>query len=68
MTKSDQNGKHPEDKNPEEHAETAREKVLREIRDAKPRDAQSPEESGHRGEAGDAITPNTEAQEQSQGD
>ncbi|MBX9392195.1 hypothetical protein K4749_00930 [Streptomyces sp. TRM72054] len=63
MSKSDQNGKHPE-----EHAETAREKVLREIRDAKPRAAQSPEESGHGGEAGDAITPNTEAQEQSQGD
>ncbi|MBV7694619.1 hypothetical protein [Streptomyces sp. TRM70350] len=63
MTKRDENGEHPE-----ERAETAHEKVLREIRDAKPRDAQSPEESPRWGEAGDAITPNTEAQERTQED
>ncbi|MBG0850687.1 hypothetical protein I2W78_02155 [Streptomyces spinoverrucosus] len=63
MTKHSENGKHPE-----EHAETAREQVLREIRDAEPRKAESPDDRRHQGEAGDAITPDTDAQEESSGD
>ncbi|GGT22733.1 hypothetical protein [Streptomyces chromofuscus] len=63
MTRHSQDGKHPE-----EHAEMAGEEVLREIRDAERRTEESPEERRHRGEAGEAITPNTGAQEQSQGD
>ncbi|MEU3888865.1 hypothetical protein [Streptomyces sp. NPDC029041] len=49
-------------------AETALEEVLREVEDAETRTADSAEERRHRGEAGEAITPNTRAQEQSEGD
>ncbi|MEU9356402.1 hypothetical protein AB0D65_36790 [Streptomyces griseoloalbus] len=46
---------------------TAVEEVLREVEEAERR-AQDSAERRRRGEAGDAITPNTEAQEQSHGD
>ncbi len=48
--------------------ETAREEVLREIEDAENRTQDSTEQRRHRGEAGEAITPNTGAQEESHGD
>lgn len=47
--------------------ETAVEEVLREVEEAERRTEDSAERR-HRGEAGDAITPNTEAQEESRGD
>ncbi|GAA2260981.1 MULTISPECIES: hypothetical protein [Streptomyces] len=49
-------------------AETALEEVLREVEDAEKRARDSAEERRHRGEAGDATTPNTRAQEESEGD
>ncbi|MFJ7338173.1 hypothetical protein ACIQU3_35470 [Streptomyces sp. NPDC101110] len=49
-------------------AETALEEVLREVEDAENRTRDSAEERRHRGEAGEAITPNTRAQEESEGD
>ncbi|MDQ1021867.1 hypothetical protein [Streptomyces afghaniensis] len=48
--------------------ETALEEVLREIEEAEDRTEDSPEQRRHRGEAGEAITPNTRAQEESRGD
>jgi hypothetical protein len=48
----------------EERPETAVEEVLREVEEAEKRD----EQGRGGGEAGDAITPNTGAQEQSQGE
>ncbi|GGX20109.1 hypothetical protein [Streptomyces lomondensis] len=48
--------------------ETALEEVLREIEDAEKRTEGSPEQRRHLGEAGEAITPNTRAQEKSEGD
>ncbi|MEV7796021.1 hypothetical protein [Streptomyces sp. NPDC087512] len=45
--------------------ETAIEEVLREIEDAATRDPGSAGERRHRGEAGDATSPNVEAQEES---
>ena len=57
-----------DDIRPEERPETAREEVLREIRDAERRTREDEEERRDRGEAGDAITPNTQAQEESQGE
>ncbi|CAL9664336.1 hypothetical protein [Streptomyces sp. enrichment culture] len=47
--------------------ETAVEEVLREIEEARPRDAES-DEGEHRGEAGDATSPNTGAQEDAEGE
>ncbi|MER5428187.1 hypothetical protein [Streptomyces sp. NPDC002588] len=49
--------------------ETALEEVLREIEDAESR-ADDPADGrrGHRGEAAEAITPNTRAEEESQDD
>ncbi|MFE9175926.1 hypothetical protein ACFYN5_06695 [Streptomyces sp. NPDC007126] len=47
--------------------ETAVEEVLREIEEARPRDAES-DEGEHRGEAGDATSPNTGAQEDVEGE
>ncbi|MER6711120.1 MULTISPECIES: hypothetical protein [unclassified Streptomyces] len=55
----DSSGKQPE---------TALEEVLREIEDAEKRTEDSAEQRRHRGEAGEAITPNTRAQEESEGD
>ncbi|GGS42912.1 hypothetical protein AB0E75_05490 [Streptomyces griseoviridis] len=45
--------------------ETALEEVMREIEEAETRDPESDRERRHRGEAGDATSPNTGAQEQS---
>ncbi|GAA2543591.1 MULTISPECIES: hypothetical protein [Streptomyces] len=48
---------------------TAVEEVLREVEEAEHRTREeSAERRRHRGAAGDAITPNTEAQEESRGD
>ncbi|MGW3725680.1 hypothetical protein [Streptomyces sp. NPDC000851] len=59
-----EDAKQPEEKpdaeQPEENPESAIEEILREVQDA--------EQRSHRGEAGEAITPNTEAQEESQGE
>jgi hypothetical protein len=48
----------------EDQPETALEEVLREVAEAEKRD----EDKSDSGEAGDAITPNTGAQEQAEGD
>ncbi len=48
--------------------ETALEEVLREIEDAENRTEDSAEQRRHRGEAGEAITPNERAQEESEGE
>jgi hypothetical protein len=48
--------------------ETAVEEVLREVEEAERRGEDSPARRRHRGEAGEAITPNTGAQEESRGD
>ncbi|MFC8570380.1 hypothetical protein ACFUIW_31965 [Streptomyces sp. NPDC057245] len=47
--------------------ETAVEEVLRELEEARPRDAES-DQGEHRGEAGDATSPNTGAQEDAEGE
>jgi hypothetical protein len=52
----------------DKHPETALEEVLREIEDAENRTQDSAEQRRHRGEAGEAITPNTRAEEESHGD
>ncbi|MFI2425630.1 hypothetical protein ACH5A7_16250 [Streptomyces sp. NPDC018955] len=52
------------ERNDREKPETAAEEVLREVEEAERR----PEDPAHRGEAGDAVTPNTEAQEESRGE
>jgi hypothetical protein len=48
--------------------ETALEEVLSEIEDAEKRTEDSPGQRRHRGEAAEAITPNTRAQQESEGD
>ncbi|MFI5567167.1 hypothetical protein ACIA6T_07325 [Streptomyces sp. NPDC051740] len=48
--------------------ETAVDEVLHEVEEAGRRPGDSPGRRRHRGEAGEAITPNTEAQEESRGD
>ncbi|MEU1271546.1 hypothetical protein [Streptomyces sp. NPDC005799] len=55
-----------DDKNRDEQKDTALEEVLREIEDAET--GGSARRGRHEGEAGDAITPNAEAQEESEGD
>ncbi|MFF5839871.1 hypothetical protein ACIP4T_10255 [Streptomyces massasporeus] len=55
----DQHGKPPE---------TALEEVLREVEDAENRTRDSAERRRHRGEAGEAVSPNPRAQEESEGD
>ncbi|GHI92935.1 hypothetical protein [Streptomyces olivaceus] len=50
-----------------EQPETAVEEVLREIEEARPRDAES-ERGGRRGEAGDATSPSPGAQEDAGGE
>ncbi|GAA2387462.1 hypothetical protein [Streptomyces coeruleofuscus] len=52
----------------DKQTETALEEVLREIEDAENRTQDSAGQRRHRGEAGEAITPNTRAQEESHGD
>jgi hypothetical protein len=60
---------HDQDRNHSaEQPETALEEALREIEDAETRTQDSAEQRRHRGEAGDATTPNTGAQEQAEGD
>ncbi|MEV5343621.1 hypothetical protein AB0K93_34940 [Streptomyces sp. NPDC052676] len=62
------NDKHPDDKHrEEEQPETAFEEVLQEILDEERRVRDTGEQRGHEGEAGEAITPNTRAQEESEG-
>ncbi|MCH5671321.1 hypothetical protein [Streptomyces gilvus] len=56
-----------DDKNRDEQKDTALEEVLREIEDAETRAGGSAERGRHEGEAGDAITPNVGAQEESEG-
>ncbi|MFI9173830.1 hypothetical protein [Streptomyces lincolnensis] len=56
--------KHRRDDSPE----TAVEEVAREIEHAANRTRDSAEQRRHRGEASEAITPNTGAQEESEGD
>lgn len=48
-------------------SESALEEVLREVENAERRTRDTDEDRRHRGEAGEAITPNTEAQEESSG-
>ena len=61
--------KHSDDKNRrEEQPETAFEEVLQEILDEERRVRDTDEQQRHRGEAGEAITPNTRAQEESEGE
>ncbi|CAL9661618.1 hypothetical protein SUDANB176_07025 [Streptomyces sp. enrichment culture] len=47
---------------------TAVEEVLREVEEAERRAGEDSAERRRRGEAGEAITPNTEAQEESRGE
>ncbi|MEU9170494.1 hypothetical protein AB0D34_22260 [Streptomyces sp. NPDC048420] len=47
--------------------DTALEEVLQEFEDAEKHTEDSGEKRGRRGEAGEAITPNTRAQEESEG-
>ncbi|MGW2635915.1 hypothetical protein [Streptomyces sp. NPDC001348] len=54
--------------NRDEHPKTALEEVLHEADRAEKRTTDPARAEEHRGEAGDAITPNTRAQEDSQGD
>ncbi|MFF5798061.1 hypothetical protein [Streptomyces albogriseolus] len=49
-------------------SESALEEVLREVEDAERRTRDTDEDRRHRGEAGEAITPNTEAEEESSGE
>ncbi|MET9764862.1 hypothetical protein ABZ016_38300 [Streptomyces sp. NPDC006372] len=51
-----------------EQPETALEEVLREVEDAENHTQDTAEQRRHRGEAGDATTPNTRAQEESEGE
>ncbi|MET9831072.1 hypothetical protein ABZ078_17615 [Streptomyces sp. NPDC006385] len=55
-------------KHTEEHPETAFEEVMEEIADAEHRTRDTAEQRRRRGEAGEAITPNTRAQEESEGE
>lgn len=50
-----------------EKPRTAAEEVLHEAEEAGRRTHDSAEQRRHRGEAGDAVTPNTQAQEESRG-
>ncbi|CAL9343509.1 MULTISPECIES: hypothetical protein [Streptomyces] len=49
-------------------SDSALEEVLREVEEAERRTQESEEDRRHRGEAGEAITPNTQAQEESEGE
>ncbi|MER7056477.1 MULTISPECIES: hypothetical protein [unclassified Streptomyces] len=51
----------------DQQPETAIDEVLREIRESRPRDAES-DEGPRRGEAGDATSPNTGAQKDAGGE
>ncbi|MBJ6642252.1 hypothetical protein ACWDLL_09830 [Streptomyces griseoincarnatus] len=49
-------------------SESALDEVLREVEEAERRTQESDEDRRHQGEAGEAITPNTQAQEESEGE
>ncbi|MFE7938105.1 hypothetical protein ACFU46_12175 [Streptomyces griseoincarnatus] len=49
-------------------SDSALDEVLREVEDAERRAQESDEDRRHHGEAGEAITPNTQAQEESEGE
>ncbi|MDG9719477.1 hypothetical protein [Streptomyces sp. DH24] len=55
-------------KRSEEQPNTALEEVLAEVEEAERRTTETDRQRRRRGEAGEAITPNTGAQEQSSGD
>jgi hypothetical protein len=55
-------------RHPHDRPETALEEVMREIEEAERRAADPQDERRPRGEAGEAITPNTRAQEESRHD
>ncbi|MEU6258368.1 hypothetical protein [Streptomyces sp. NPDC047043] len=55
-------------KHAEEEPRTALDEVLREIEDAERRPGDPAGERRRKGEAADAITPNTRAQEESEGE
>ncbi|MFF3917999.1 hypothetical protein ACFYZB_31765 [Streptomyces sp. NPDC001852] len=57
-------GEEDDEKDRKEQFDTALEEVLREVEEAEKRD----EDKAASGEAGDAVTPNTEAQEQAEED
>ncbi|MGV9646162.1 hypothetical protein ACWEGS_26850 [Streptomyces sp. NPDC004822] len=57
-----------DDRQRQEHPETALEEVTEEVAEAGRRVRETPAERRRRGEAGEAVTPNQEAQEQSRGD
>ncbi|MFE9020866.1 hypothetical protein ACFYNL_20195 [Streptomyces sp. NPDC007808] len=63
-----QNNEHTGERHTDEHPETAVEEVMAEIADAEHRTHDTAEQRRRRGEAGEAITPNTRAQEESEGD
>lgn len=48
--------------------DTALDEVVREVEDAEKRTHESDDRREHRGEAGDALSPNTRAQEESEGE
>ncbi|WP_086769781.1 hypothetical protein [Streptomyces bobili] len=56
------------EENRQDRPRTALEKVMREIEEAERRTDEERESRRGRGEAGEAITPNTRAQEESHGD
>lgn len=59
----------PDDrKQPRDKPDTALEEALQEMSDSAHRTRDSAERDRHRGEAGEAITPNTRAQEESEGE
>ncbi len=49
-------------------SESALDEVLREVEEAERRTQESDEDRRHHGEAGEAVTPNTQAQEESEGE
>jgi hypothetical protein len=49
-------------------SESALDEVLREVEEAERRTQESDEDRRHHGEAGEAVTPNTRAQEESEGE
>ncbi|MFC8427811.1 hypothetical protein [Streptomyces sp. NPDC057253] len=51
-----------------QHKDSALDEVVGEVEKAEKRTRETDEERAHRGEAGDAVTPNTRAQEESEGE
>ncbi|MEU6807957.1 hypothetical protein ABZ920_02860 [Streptomyces sp. NPDC046831] len=58
----------PADNQHEDRPETAIEEVLREVEEAEKKHVDDSEDPRHAGEDGEAITTNTRAQEESQGE